>query len=269
MSAKSLNGKTAIVTGGARGIGRAYALRLAQLGADVAVVDQNVRSYEEYDAENKLVGGTPAEEALRKFGRKAESYTCDVTEEDSVKSTFDQIAAEFGSIDIVVCNAGGGSGTPATTLASSVDPSDFTAVVERNLYGTYFTCRAAVPHMRDNGWGRIITVSSQAGRRADRGGGYAHYGAAKAGIIMYTKYLAQELGPAGITVNCVAPGYIATGRLSVMFESMGSESLTDEVALRRFGTPEDCADVLQFLATDQSSYVTGTVIPIDGGTTEF
>ena len=253
MSAKTLSGKTAIVTGGARGIGRAYALRLAELGADVAVVDRNVRSYEEYDSENKLVDGIPAEESIRKFGRKAEAYTCDVTDEASVKSTIDQIAADFGSIDIVVCNAGGGSGTPATTLASSVEPSDFTAVMERNLYGTYFTCRAAVPHMRDNGWGRIITVSVT-GRTssADRGGGYAHYGAAKAGIIMYTKYLAQELG-ARRGSRSTARSRPATSPpdayRSCSNPWKSSDSLTDEVALRRFGTPEDCGQMsYKFLA---------------------
>ena len=121
--------------------------------------------------------------------------------------------------------------------------------------------------MKAQGSGKIITVSSQAGRRASSDGGYAHYGAAKAAIIMYTKYLAQDLGPHGIQVNCIAPGYIGTGRLMPMFEAGGVDRLTRSVALRRIGTPEDCARVVGFLAGPESDYVTGTVIPIDGGST--
>jgi 3-oxoacyl-[acyl-carrier protein] reductase len=121
--------------------------------------------------------------------------------------------------------------------------------------------------MKLQGAGKIITVSSQAGRRASGDGGYAHYGTAKAAIIMYTKYLAQDLGPHGIQVNCIAPGYIATGRLMPMFERAGTERLARSVAARRLGTPDDCARVVGFLAGDESDYVTGTVIPIDGGST--
>ena len=121
--------------------------------------------------------------------------------------------------------------------------------------------------MKGQGSGKIITVSSQAGRRASSDGGYAHYGTAKAAIIMYTKYLAQDLGPHGINVNCTAPGYIGTGRLMPMFEGVGTERLTRGVAVRPIGTPEDCARVVGFLASPASDYLTGTIIPIDGGST--
>jgi 3-oxoacyl-[acyl-carrier protein] reductase len=119
--------------------------------------------------------------------------------------------------------------------------------------------------MIDHGFGRIVTVSSQAGRRGSPAGGYAHYGTAKAGLQMYTRYLAQEVGPFGITANCVAPGFIGTGRLTPMFEAQGVQQVIDRIALRRIGTPEDCARVIEFLVTDLGDYVTGAIIPVDGG----
>ena len=125
---------------------------------------------------------------------------------------------EWGRLDIAVCNAGGGLGSPAESKASTMDLDQFDAVLRRNLYGTVHTCVAVAPMMKEQGAGKIVTVSSQAGRRASGDGGYAHYGTAKAAIIMYTKYLAQDLGPHGIQVNCIAPGYIGTGRLMPMFE---------------------------------------------------
>jgi 3-oxoacyl-[acyl-carrier protein] reductase len=148
-----------------------------------------------------------------------------------------------------------------------MDLAQFDAVLRRNLYGTVHTCTGVAPTMKVQGAGKIITVSSQAGRRASGDGGYAHYGTAKAAIIMYSKYLAQDLGPHGIQVNCIAPGYIGTGRLMPMFERTGTERLARSVAARRLGTPDDCARVVGFLAGADSDYVTGTVIPIDGGST--
>lgn len=154
----------------------------------------------------------------------------------------------------------------ADSLPSTATTDHVDTVLQRNLVGTISTCRAAARHLRGRGWGRIVTVSSMAGHHPFRSGGYSVYGAAKAGITMYTSSLAQELGPEGITVNCLAPGYIATGRLSVMFDTLGSEQLQESVALRRFGTPADCAGALEFLVTDLGAYVTGAVIPVDGGT---
>ena len=149
-----------------------------------------------------------------------------------------------------------------------MDLAQFDAVLRRNLYGTVHTCVAVAPTMKEQGSGKIITVSSQAGRRASGDGGYAHYGTAKAAIIMYTKYLAQDLGPHGIQVNCIAPGYIGTGRLMPMFEGAGVDRLDPHASPRDgIGTPEDCARVVGFLAGPDSDYVTGTVIPIDGGST--
>jgi 3-oxoacyl-[acyl-carrier protein] reductase len=261
----TLDGRTALVTGGGRGLGRAYALELAAMGADVAVLDVDVRSYRDFEGEAAQMTAESTAQEIEAMGRRALELQVDVTDAAAVRSAVDRIGAEWGRLDVVVCNAGGGIGSPAGSRASTMDLAEFDAVIRRNLYGTVHTCTAAAPLMRAQRSGKIITVSSQAGRRGSTDGGYAHYGVSKAAIIMYTRYLAQDLGPDGITVNCIAPGYIATGRLLPMFESAGVDRLTKGVALRRIGTPEDCAAVVGFLASPASDYLTGTVIPIDGG----
>ena len=137
-----------------------------------------------------------------------------------------------------------------------------------NLFGTVYSCNAVAPIMKQQRSGKIITVSSVAGIAPSVDGGYAHYGAAKAAMAHYTRYLAQDLGPFGITVNCIAPGVIATARIMATVIPGSIQSNRDRaelVALRRLGTVEDCAKVVEFLATDLSDYVTGAVIPIDGG----
>ena len=147
----------------------------------------------------------------------------------------------WGRLDIAVCNAGGGLGSPAESRASTLDLDQFDAVLQPQPLRHRPHVHGGGADHEGAGAGKIITVSSQAGRRASSDGGYAHYGAAKAAIIMYTKYLAQDLGPHGIQVNCIAPGYIGTGRLMPMFEAVGVDRLTRSVAQRRIGTPEDCA----------------------------
>lgn len=263
-----LEGQTALVTGAARGIGRAYALRLASLGADVAVIDFNLKSFEDFELEKDAMKAESTAAEIEALGRRSLAIQLDVTDAAAQVNAVEQIVAKWGRLDIAVCNAGGGIGTMAETKATIVEDDVFDAVVKRNLYGTVYTCKAVSAPMKDQRSGRIITVSSQAGRRADRAGGYAHYGAAKAGIAMYTKYLAQEVGPYGITANCVAPGYIATGRLMPLFDTIGGADLVQTIPLRRLGTPDDCAGVIEFLATDLGAYITGAVIPIDGGATD-
>lgn len=263
----SLQGKCALVTGGGRGLGRAYALHLASLGADVAVLDVDLRSYRDFEREAAQMTAESTAQEVAAMGRRSIELEADVGDAGAVQAAVDRIVAEWGRLDVAVCNAGGGLGTPAESKASTMDLGLFDAVMRRNLYGTVHTCVAVAPVMKEQGAGKIITVSSQAGRRASADGGYAHYGAAKAAIIMYTKYLAQDLGPHGIQVNCIAPGFIGTGRLTPMFERSGVDRLTRTVAARRIGTPEDCARVVGFLAGSDSDYVTGTVVPIDGGST--
>ena len=148
-----------------------------------------------------------------------------------------------------------------------LEPALLNLVTGMNFFGTVYSCNAVAPFMKQQRSGKIITVSSVAGLSPSPDGGYAHYGAAKAAIAHYTRYLAQELGPYGINANCIAPGVIATGRImqSVIPGSINSNrDRSEQVALRRFGTVEDCAKVVEFLATDLSDYVTGAVISIDG-----
>jgi 3-oxoacyl-[acyl-carrier protein] reductase len=154
------------------------------------------------------------------------------------------------------------------TKASTIAPELLDLVVSMNLFGTVYSCNAVAPFMKRQRSGKIVTVSSVAGLSSSADGGYAHYGAAKAAIAHYTRYLAQDLGPYGITANCIAPGVIATGRIMQTVLPGSNDSNRDRpelVALRRLGTVEDCAKVVEFLATDLSDYVTGAVIPIDGG----
>jgi 3-oxoacyl-[acyl-carrier protein] reductase len=156
---------------------------------------------------------------------------------------------------------------PWTPRPAPLDPALLQLVTEMNLFGTVYSCNAVAPIMKQQRSGKIVTVSSVAGTAPSADGGYAHYGAAKAAIAHYTRYLAQDLGPFGITVNWIAPGVIATGRIMATVIPGSSQSNRDRaelVALRRLGTVEDCAKVVEFLATDLSDYVTGAVIPIDG-----
>lgn len=264
-----LTGKVAIVTGGARGIGRAYALRLASLGADVGIVDIDLESFKDYEEEASMLTADTVMHEIRALGVKSEGVIADVRKKEEVFAAIDQLVGELGRIDICICNAGGGSGTTNENCASTMDFNQWDMVIKRNLYGTAYTVYAVANHMKKQGTGgKIITVSSQNGVDTDDSGGYCHYGTAKAGIRFYTVMAAAELGQYGITVNCIAPGYIVTGRLNVAFSKPGvSESIKARTSLRRLGTPEDCARVIEFLATDLSDFVTGSTVEVTGGTT--
>lgn len=260
-----LSGKTALITGGARGIGRAYAHHLADLGASVGVIDLDLRSYKQFEVEAANMAADSIIEELQNKGAIASGAEADVTDYGQVCKAVSKIVKELGDIDILVANAGGGAGGLTDSFASSMNLEMFKQVIERNLYGTVNTVTAVVPMMKKKRYGKIVTVSSQAGIQSSPDGSYAHYGSAKAAIIMYTKYLAQDLGSYGITVNCIAPGYIGTGRLMEDFKRMGIENITRNISLNRLGTPEECARVVEFLTTDLSDYVTGTVVDVGGG----
>lgn len=264
MTSHPLAGQNAIVTGAARGLGRAYALRLARLGANVAILDANLRSFEDFEQERSAMTAESTMAEVEALGRKSIGIEVDVTRSKDVTAAIDKVAATLGSVDIIVCNAGGGMGSLAETAGSVLQDDVLDAVIKRNLYGTMYCCRAAATHMKKQGSGRIVTKSSLGAKRPELDGGYAHYGAAKGGIEAYTRYLAQELGPYGITVNCIAPGVIRTGRTAPIHDSLGSEAV-NKISLRRFGTPEDCAGVVEFLVTDLGAYVSGATIPVDGG----
>jgi 3-oxoacyl-[acyl-carrier protein] reductase len=263
-----LDGKVALVTGAARGLGRAYAKRLAGLGANVAVADLDLHSYAEFEAEARDMTADSTVAEIAAMGVAALGIEVDVADPAAVGAMAARVVREWGRIDVLVANAGGGRGRPVDTKASSLDPALLQLVVGMNLFGTVYTVNAVAPTMKEQRAGKIITVSSIAGTGPSIDGGYAHYGAAKAAIAHYTRYLAQDLGPYGITANCIAPGVIATGRIMATVipgSVQGNRDRTELVALRRLGTVEDCARVVEFLATDLSDYVTGAVIPIDGG----
>jgi 3-oxoacyl-[acyl-carrier protein] reductase len=263
-----LDGKVAIVTGAARGLGRAYAKRLAGLGAKVAVADLNLRSYEEFEAEARDMTGDSTVAEIEAMGGMALGIEVDVTDHAIVAGMVSRVFEKWGRVDVLVANAGGGRGRPIDTKASNLDPALLQIVVGTNLFGTVYTVNAVAPIMKEQRHGKIITVSSVAGTGPSVDGGYAHYGAAKAAIAHYTRYLAQDLGPFGITANCIAPGVIATGRIMATVipgSVQNNRDRSELVALRRLGTVEDCAKVVEFLATDLSDYVTGAIIPIDGG----
>jgi 3-oxoacyl-[acyl-carrier protein] reductase len=279
MTEKPLRGRVALVTGGARGLGRGYVLRLAELGADVAILDRNLDAAAVYEFERNLQTAATVEDECAAHGVRALAREVDLTDRAAAERAVSAVVGELGGLDIVVCNAGGGTtrfadevpgageadreagqehadvNTEAT--ASDCPQEVLTRVLEINLMTCMYTCMAVVPYLKRRGGGKIVTVSSTAGLVAS--GGYHPYGTAKAAIVHYTRALAQELGPHGINVNCIAPGIIRTGRLG------DRAHLAPHIPLRREGTIEDCVRVVEFLVTDRSDYVTGCTIPIDGG----
>lgn len=268
MDTLKLSGRVALVTGAARGLGRAYALHLAKLGADVVINDINLNAAEEYGEE--LTAETVMAE-VEMLGRRSLGIQADVTKRDDVVAMFDQILAHFGQIDILVNNAGGALGKPKSTLASEASEDYYRYIMDINLTGTIFCCQVASKPMKDAGFGRIVNVSSQSGMWGGRNGGGMPYKVAKAGVIQYTRALAGELGPYGINVNCIAPGWILSSR--AIASGRGDEktrsALEAQIPLRRLGVPEDCAKVVEFLVTDLSNYVTGQCIPVCGGYVAF
>lgn len=260
-----LKGKVAVITGAGRGLGRAYALRLASLGADIVINDLRLDSAREYEEE--LTAETVAAEC-EGYGVRALGVEADVTHKAEVQRLFDAALAAFGSVDILVTNAGGVLRPAEQGQASVVSEEDWRFIMDVNLTSTVFCCQAAAAPMKEQQSGKIITVSSQAGVRGNMSGSIAHYCVAKAGIAEYTRLLAGELGPYNINVNCIAPGLILTSRANKQFNRNSPENVEKAVQgipLRRLGLPEDCAKVVEFLATDLSDYVTGQVIPICGG----
>jgi NAD(P)-dependent dehydrogenase (short-subunit alcohol dehydrogenase family) len=262
-----LKGKVALITGAGRGIGRAHALRMASLGADVVINDIDLDSHKEF---NETITASTVMEEVQALGVRCIGLPADVTQKISVNAMIKKVVESFGTIDILINNAGGLAGDVMQSYASSVNETDLMATLNRNLVGTVFCCQAVAEIMKKQGWGRIVNTSSQAGMQAQQGGVYASYGAAKAGVIAYTSYLAQELGPYGITVNCIAPAYVATERLVANFFShMNNPAETLGIPLGRLATPEDIAKVAEFFVTDLGDYVTGQCLSVCGGAIKF
>jgi NAD(P)-dependent dehydrogenase (short-subunit alcohol dehydrogenase family) len=260
-----LQGQVAIVTGAARGIGRAYAHRLARLGADVVIADVNLQSAAEFDEE--LAAPTVADE-IRALGRRSLAVQGDLTQRAAARELVERTLAEFGRIDILVNNAGGAF-TPVERSTASLVPDEDTALMFGvNYLSTLYCCQEALPAMRAQQSGVIVNIGTMAALDASKAGGrLAPYAIAKTAVIQYTRYLAAEVGRDGIRVNCLAPGGMLTARIRKQSEGRGmhTEKEMRRIPLQRFGDVEDCANVLEFLVTPLSGYVTGQVISVCGG----
>ena len=242
-----LDGKTALVTGASRGIGRAIALRLAAEGARVAInYAGNVKAAEEVKAAVEAAGGT------------AILCRADVADSAAVEAMVADVAKEFGAIDILVNNAG----ITRDTLLMRMKDEDFAKVLDTNLKGVFYCTKAVAKLMMKKRAGRIVNMASVVGLVGNAG--QTNYAAAKAGVIGFSKSAAKELASRGITVNAVAPGFIGTDMTADLPESVKEKALSD-IPLGRAGQPEDVANAVLFLASDQASYITGQVVHVDGG----
>ncbi len=243
-----LENKIAIVTGAGQGIGKGIATKLAANGATVVVTDVN----------EETATATAAE-----LGGGAIGIVADVTSMDSVRAMVEQVTEKFGRIDILVNNAGWDKIGPFVEN----DPADWDKIMKINLYGVLHTSYVVLPIMTAQGYGRVVNLSSDAGRVGSSG--EAVYSAAKGGVIAFTKTMAREMARSQVTVNCVCPGPTDTA----LFASVGGdnpklrEALTKAIPLRRLGQPEDLANAVAFLASDEASFITGQTVSVSGGLT--
>lgn len=240
-----LKGKVALVTGASRGIGRAVALKMAALGADVAVVSS---------------GGGEAAEAVcreaRTLGVRAAAVTCDVSDWNAAKAAVEEVRQALGTVDILVNNAG----ITRDGLLLTMKEEAFDRVVDVNLKGTFHMIRHCAPIFVKKRGGRIINVASVAGLMGNAG--QTNYSASKAGLVGLTKSVARELAPRSICCNAIAPGFIRTD----MTEGLPAQNtLLEHIPLARMGTPEEVAELVAFLCGPAAAYITGEVIRIDGG----
>ncbi|TLU81601.1 MAG: 3-oxoacyl-[acyl-carrier-protein] reductase [Chlorobium sp.] len=239
-------GKIAVVTGAARGIGQAIAYNLAANGADIVLGDI------------KAEWLTESAEGVKKLGRKVWCFELDVTNATAVQSVFNDIAAETGRIDILVNNAG----ITRDGLLMRMSEEDWDAVLTVNLKGTFACTKAVSRIMMKQRSGSIINIASVVGLMGNAG--QANYAASKGGVIAFTKSVAKEFASRNIRANAVAPGFISSKMTDALSDEVRQKML-EAIPLSSFGTPEDVANAVAFLASDQSSYITGQVISVNGG----
>ncbi len=238
--------KVAVVTGAARGIGKVIAFNLARQGADIIISDVSV------DDGEKTAG------EIQKLNRKCIFVRCDVSVTDDVNNLISKTISEFGRIDILVNNAG----ITKDTLLIRMKDEAWDQVLDINLKGSFLCSRAAAKEMMKQRSGRIINISSVVGLMGNLG--QVNYSASKAGLIGLTKSSAKELAPRGITVNAIAPGFIETEMTQKLSEEV-RETYLNVIPLNRFGSPDDVASCVAFLASDEAKYISGEVIRVDGG----
>jgi 3-oxoacyl-[acyl-carrier protein] reductase len=243
---RPLEGRVALITGGARGIGKAIALRLAGDGARVGIVDL-------MDS-----GADTAREIEQASGRPAAFHKADISREDEAKAAVAAVEAALGPVDILVNNAG----ITRDNLALVMTEADWDAVLSVNLKGAFLMSKAVLRGMIKRRRGSIIGISSVVGRRGNAG--QVNYSAAKAGMIGLTKSLAREVASRNVRVNAIAPGYIET-EMTAALPEQSRKALMDQIPLGRIGGPEVVAAAVAFLAGDDSAYITGVVLPVDGG----
>lgn len=244
-----LEGRVAFVSGASRGLGEHFAEVLAKAGCDVVVTSRDKKSLE-------LV-----EDRIEGLGRRCQSVELDVTDQESIRKAIGDAVTAFGKIDIMLCNAGCNRRKPAV----DVTWEDWDYVVDTNLKGSFFVAQEAVRQsMLGNGYGRVIMIGSVTSVHGY--GGLAPYGASRGGIRQLVMSLADDWGPEGITVNCLAPGWFKTAQNAVMYEDEGwVEYLSERIPLQRPGKMDDLDGALVFLASESSRYVTGQTLLVDGG----
>ncbi len=238
--------RVAFVTGASRGIGRVIALTLSRAGFDIIVASPEVENNEKVAQEIRAAGGDALTQDL------------DVSSPDAVKEVVSKVLQEKGRIDVLINNAG----ITRDGLAMRMKQADWDLVLKINLYGAFHCVQQVLPGMMRNRWGRIVNIASVVGQAGSPG--QANYAASKAGLIGMTKALAQEIASRGITVNAVAPGYIATDMTAVLPDEVKQRILAS-VPMGRMGQPEDIAGAVKFLVSDEASYITGQVLAVNGG----
>jgi 3-oxoacyl-[acyl-carrier protein] reductase len=238
--------RVAFVTGASRGIGRATALTLSKAGFDIVIASPELEKNEEVAAEIRALGG------------KAVTLDLNVTSSESIKTGVAAMVKEFGKIDVLVNNAG----ITRDGLAVRMKPEDWSLVLQINLTGAFQCCQAVLPSMMKQRWGRIVNISSVVGQAGSAG--QCNYSASKAGLIGVTKSLAQEVASRNITVNAIAPGYIQTDMTAVLPDEVRAKILA-AVPLQRIGQPDDIANAIKFLVSDEAAYITGQVLAVNGG----
>ncbi len=245
-----LNRKTALVTGAAGGLGKEIALRLAADGMNVVLQDINP----------KVRDVVLQPESQGRFL----AQVCDLTQEQAVTDLFQICSREFGSVDVLVNCAGITPKHNGKSLPVEATPlAEWEAVVAVNLTAPFLTSRAAIAHMKTKGWGRIVNISSQAGRTRSTISG-SHYSATKAGLIGFSRMLAAELAPHGITVNSVAPGFIESG-LAMSVDKTAAATYRDRIPVGRFGRADEVGALVSFIASPDAAFITGAIFDINGG----